>query len=59
MAVDDKLFCDYAEEMRCRVESYDAGWNMVPGQTVVSIDDMRSWADAMERASVIIEGPAG
>lgn len=61
-AIDDipseALFCDHAEAMRHVVEAYDAGWNMVSGQTVVSIDRMREWADAMERASSIIEGPA-
>ena len=51
------LFCDHAEEMRHVVEAYDAGWSMLRGHTTVSIDRMREWADAMERASLIIEGP--
>lgn len=52
------LFCDHAEAMRHVVEAYDAGWNVLRGHTTVSIDSMREWADAMERASLIIEGPA-
>lgn len=54
----DELFCDHAEAMRRVVEAYDAGWSMMRGHTTVSIDSMRAWADAMERASLIIEGPA-
>lgn len=51
------LYCDVADEMRHKVESYDSGWRMANGQTVVPIDSLRKWTDAMERASVIIEGP--
>lgn len=55
---EDKLFCDLAEEMRHKVDSYDAGWSMVQGLTTVSIESLREWTDAMERASLLIEGPA-
>ncbi|HYF54436.1 MAG TPA: hypothetical protein VEA41_09270 [Salinarimonas sp.] len=54
----DTLFCDHADAMRRLVDAYDAGFHMMHGQMSVSIERLREWADAMERASVLIEGPA-
>jgi hypothetical protein len=53
------LFCDTAEEIRGVVEAYDAGFVSLHGYKSVSIDSLRRWADQMERAAVLIEGPAG
>jgi hypothetical protein len=54
---DTRLFCDVAEDIRQVAEAHDAGWAMVPGQVVVPVERVRAWAEAMERASLIIEGP--
>lgn len=54
----EPLFCDIAEEMRYPVAAYDAGWRMRAGDVIVNVNNLRRWAEAMERASIIIEGPA-
>lgn len=55
--VSEPSFCDLAEEMRDRLDAY-YGWRTMPGYVTISVDALKRWTAGMERASLVIEGPA-
>lgn len=56
--IDGPLLCDLAAEMRHRLDSYNGGWRTMEGYTLVSVESLERWEAGMERASLLIEGPA-